>query len=1016
MENEENKKAAELEELKRKLRRKEHKLKKYKQAKEAKKHVRDTLRRHNAAGDTHDDLCSDSIKTDAAERDLMSSMSRMVTFSEKSPEVINVSPTPQFEGKIIDKTHKSNRSLSIQSEVLMKETDPGPSSSGISIEKLTDTAETDTDVQHGKPSPKISKTGNDSSEIRSLSEMVSHKDNNSIYFPEQNSLVSDKRKIVVGESNNNNEIVDLILSEKQCYATFDTSTNFPQTDDETLPSNPCCGHEVTSCEVYVQTQDSLYMPSSTVVNWIENVSGTLKPGDTNATSNSLPANEHKMKASGTCSNSLVHKSLDSNTKHVQQEYKVQKSIEIWSQDLFDSEALPLTRNIEIKRSCISYRERWKKRRTSQNSNSGGSGSGSGNQTELKDRRLNDTVRENTVSPVSCEPLKHPEMHAGPGNKEHLTEEILIEEIEQEMMKEFYCEIFEQEKRSDCEITEADMMEVSDEGGGKTFHEKNDLTTLNTVDEMESECKKDKLKKDRDKDVKQENGRLAKVHSWEGEQIQSKFLENSVNGLCAKDIYKKNLDKDSVLVSFCEPDVKIEQQPKASHVPRDCNIIDDEKDTLLDFVQDTPEKLSDATQMEKRRKNDFTMDLGFEKIVRGNEIEECLSNTESNKQAVNSNEKEDAISSAETLLMKPVKFTGEGNTRFHNLSANEKHGKVLTSSLITLRGGSEQCILIVQEFGFSLWNRVRQDRVKLNHHIVDKGSINGKQSSKGEGLREEKWETVDDASHHIGRASDVRDIVAVGLPSDEEARYLVAVTKLTEKDVWILYVQFSHKEKWQVIENRLDLSLCNTYKNLGICALSEWSVAIAWSSMEPSTAGCFVVMDIDVTYSRRSKQWELKCHSSTRSPFWEEPVDSLIALHQPDPKGVVLCSSRNSLYVYDAMEDIIIEKVHLQAAGLSWAVAVEDLVFLIGMDIITSQLYVLVLNPINGLFETFSKSLPNNLRMADNISWESTSNFSRNGRVTGVCLESQELIIVFDAGTVIHMSFDAFREENVFARR
>lgn len=51
-------------------------------------------------------------------------------------------------------------------------------------------------------------------------------------------------------------------------------------------------------------------------------------------------------------------------------------------------------------------------------------------------------------------------------------------------------------------------------------------------------------------------------------------------------------------------------------------------------------------------------------------------------------------------------------------------------------------------------------------------------------------------------------------------------------------------------------------------------------MEHFTDGCFVVTDLDVTYSRRSKRWELQCHSSLRSPIWDEPLGSLVALHQP----------------------------------------------------------------------------------------------------------------------------------------
>ncbi|XP_071538711.1 uncharacterized protein [Panulirus ornatus] len=1000
--------AAQLAELKRELHRKEKKLKKYSKVLGAKRHVRDTLRQHNIAHESECNPNSDLVNCSETQTELKCSVSRTVTFSAESPKVIILSPVPNLVNKRKDKAYRY-RSLSTRKtqsrerekavtevlnegsrrEVFKEEVKSRPLSDGNSRLKysgMQDASSTVSDVEN------FARNYNakfDDSETDSLSDNSSCNDDISVLkqiFP-----LSNNSGKVVSESTTV-KYIETKLPSKEYSAAAETPADCPQNRKRYL-SNSCVRCEAASSEVENQTQDVDFCHphklNDSIVSWIEEPSDEYQcEGNTNA-SNNFHNSSDSIKVSETHTTAVDNEKDGFTFEHIQQqknvlEYKISKQIE--SQDLFGTHSLTQTENVEIKRNCVSPRRRWKYR-TSQTSCSEGSRCGT-NDKEETNRKTMESTGQNIIQGVSCDiPLKNLEMQKILSEGEHVNEELMIREMEQEMIKEYNIESSQLENAKGSVTSKETMV--------KKNYKSEQITNMNS-DKRFPELGNQLIPKSRHENIRKvmeevegnDNEKLDELLAQKSHETQCKYVDNGKG-------YKKVNGEE-----FCENDLsavidKISPQKILSH------------HELYHVSEECEEKLQVGVTLMDQMESDITIDPGFEKVVRSDENGKNVCTSETKMPTENLNGKEDYVNS-DRKVYKGQDNSVEKDITFHSLVDGEKHGKILTTSLVSLFHADEEIlyILVVKECGFTLWDTIKRkgdtDKTEC--------SMNEKQYTAKGSLKNDIWRTVGEISHHVGRTSDIRDIVAVGLPSDEEVRYLVAFSTTVEADVQIFYVQFSVEDKWLVIKSRLGLSLCNTFKNLAACAVGEWSVAICWTPMEPFTNGYFIITDIDVTYSRRGKRWELQCHSSFRSLVCEEPLGCLIALHQPDPVGIVLYTSNNKLYMYDAVEDIILHQFHWQVAAPSWAVINEDLVFFLSVDT-SGQTCLSALNPMNGLQETFFTTLfQDNRGLCDGNSEESSKECCTR-KLTCVSLNREKLVVAFDTGAVIHISMDAFTDKN-----
>nr|XP_053631343.1 uncharacterized protein LOC128687766 isoform X1 [Cherax quadricarinatus] len=1029
--------AAKLAEMKRELRRKERKLQKYNQVLGAKKHVRETLKRHNAASDSQNDSFSDAEKNIVTEAESKISGQEQPTFAMIPPKLFlflqphtckrkNKNPM-YYRSLSTRKTNSQDRKKSKKEsctkedhlEVLFKEADLENLSISFSNERKMAKTVLDSDVMNGGVSSKMYSTSDDncdSSPVTEVKTKMGSKD--SLSFPKNESLVS-------GSSGTaNNELSNNKVTEKICSTEISGSIEFPHIGDKISLSNSCVEPQVSSSENCGPTRDSqAFQQYSTlngsINNWIENESYNLQSGKKSSILSTLHVNINEVDAQEPNTNSVI--SIKDN--HLQPEERIlnfkdsNSQNETESQDLFETQQKTLTRNIEIKRSCVSLSKRWRKTRASQSS-SENSGSAASDRGEPKDKILVQNVEQNILK----ESLTELETPADHNTRQHQTEELMIKEIEQEMMKEFIGDISEQEEEY-YKITKEYVREEDSRERRKTDRNSESYSTehFNTIrqehadelklgehitkvnhehiDKVRHEEYIDKIKhvrhiskvrqESKDKVIHEENINKVKhtqvqkklmrsinesensnePHTRPSQKLQSNCIVSLNKNSCPKDAHDDLVNSNIVISTHNTYHKTGEKQIKSGS----SKISDVINERLSSYIKDSPQELFDPENLQKDKtfshshedeKENATLNSDFQNTLKYEKVGESPCKKETDLQYKSTNKDKTCINF--DTKNKPIKCSEAKDVRIHALPLIVEQGRILTTSLVTApdKDGDKKIILTVQEHGLTLWNvdikgkyRAREDCLQADLH----SSVDEDLNTSSVDLQEEVWTAFSEVSHQVGRAADIRDIVAVGLPSDEETRYVVAISKTTQADVRILCVHVGPDNKWLVVETGLGPSLCNAYKNLTACALGEWSVAMYWTSGDAPTYGCFLVLDLDVTYSRRNKQWALKCHSSPRSLILDEPLDCLIALNQTDPKDVVLYTAGNNLYIYDAVEDIIIQKIHWQATPPSWAIAVEELVFLISMDISVGKIYLTAVNPINGLQETFIETFLDSLR-------------------------------------------------------
>lgn len=721
--------------------------------------------------------------------ELKCSVSRTVTFSAESPKVIILSPVPSLFSKRKDKIHRY-RSLSTrktqsrerektvietlneesQKEVLQKEIETRTLPYSNSSLKCSDTPEEGSNMREMKASARNCDARFDNSEMDSLSDISIHNDNTTAL--KQIDLDPERSGTAVSESTKDKDI-KTNLPGKEYNTAVGTTTEFSPSSRKRYPSNISVGCEATTIEDDRQTHQNTkgcqpHTLSDSFINWPED--DKLPSEGYTRTSKHIPYGINRTETSNTYTVAVDNEKKRITSTHVLQqksglEYKIFDSRnEAESQDLFDTQFVTQTEIIEIKRSCISPRKRWKYK-NSQSSCSEGSGCGTSDKEDPNKRRT-ESMGQNIIQEVSINvPLKHLEIQKIPSNGEHLNEELMIKEMEQEMIKEFDIESSQVDDAKNNTNFKEPLVKVNNESKQITKLISSNISSPESVDQpLPTIRKKEKLRtvvrKNKENDIEKSN----ELWTQEPRETQCKYENNVDNGT-----YKTVLNEEccennrSASMNEISPQKNLCQQ-KPCHASKECEATQNNNGITSSLVRTVPpcsnsEKLIERMPQIDKRRNDMILDLGFEKVIKSDEAKEDICKSEIDMHRVNISGKEDSVDSNTRMHKVPVNSI-EKNLKFHSLLASEKHGKILTSSLVNLSHAGEESlyILIVREFGFTLWDTVRERNysVKSGSHTNNmECSINGKRCSAKGRLEKEMWVTTGEVSHLVGRTSDIR---------------------------------------------------------------------------------------------------------------------------------------------------------------------------------------------------------------------------------------------------------------------
>ncbi|XP_042884851.1 uncharacterized protein LOC122261351 isoform X2 [Penaeus japonicus] len=314
--------------------------------------------------------------------------------------------------------------------------------------------------------------------------------------------------------------------------------------------------------------------------------------------------------------------------------------------------------------------------------------------------------------------------------------------------------------------------------------------------------------------------------------------------------------------------------------------------------------------------------------------------------------------------------------YQTLVSREKFGKILTSSVMVVKGKDREAarVLLVHEFGFTQWETSDKE-----------GNADDLTQNIHQNTSSHKWSLTDEIDYHVGYVPEMRNIAVIGLPSEDEARYLMILEKFLERELVMIYVQLTSN---RTIETAVVPVQCKMYKKMLCCSLGEWSVIMYWRPEVASKEGSLMVTDFDVTYSKRSKKWLLQSHSDIAYPQWDDSLVSLVPVNGPGSEGIVLCTTSTEMYVYDALQDMILMQIPWHMSVICWAVSIKEYLFI--TSITAEEAQVSVVNPVNGESETFC-SCPVKLK-SDEV--EEPSKL----KLTGACY-LQELVLAYSNGTV-----------------
>ncbi|XP_047502333.1 uncharacterized protein LOC125047857 [Penaeus chinensis] len=354
-----------------------------------------------------------------------------------------------------------------------------------------------------------------------------------------------------------------------------------------------------------------------------------------------------------------------------------------------------------------------------------------------------------------------------------------------------------------------------------------------------------------------------------------------------------------------------------------------------------------------------------------------------------------IERKEDLLPESQEYTrdykvppGNGKINYQTLSSRQEFGKILTTSVAAIkeRGKEIACVLLVHEFGLMQWKMSDKE-----------GNADDLSQNFGQNVSGHEWMLMDEVDYSVGSVSEMRNIVAVGFPSEDGARYLVILEKFLEKEVVMIYVQLTPS---RTMETTVVPVQCTMYEKLLCCSLGEWSIIMYWRPEEASKDGSLMITDFDLAYSRRSKKWLLQCESNVVDPHWDESLVGLVPLNGTGSEGIILCTTPTEMYVYDALQDVIITQIPWHMSVVCWAVSVKEYLFI--TSITAGEVQISAVNPINGESETFcSFSIDEIAGRLKSCKVEE----AREVRLSGAYY-LQGLVLVYSNGTVARIPLTA----------
>ncbi|ROT73345.1 hypothetical protein C7M84_008220 [Penaeus vannamei] len=332
--------------------------------------------------------------------------------------------------------------------------------------------------------------------------------------------------------------------------------------------------------------------------------------------------------------------------------------------------------------------------------------------------------------------------------------------------------------------------------------------------------------------------------------------------------------------------------------------------------------------------------------------------------------------------------GDGKINYQTLSSREKFGKILTTSVAATkeRGKEIVRVLLVHEFGFTHW--------RMSDKEGDADDLN---QNFDQNVSWHEWSLIDEVDYSVGSVSEMRNIAAVGFPSDDEARYLVILEKFLEKEVVMIYVQLTPS---RTVETTVVPVQCAMYEKLLCCSLGEWSIILHWRPEEASRDGSLMITDFDLAYSKRSKKWLLQCQSNVVDPQWDESLVSLVPLNGVGSEGIVLCTTSTVMYVYDALQDVIITQIPWHVSVVCWAVSIKEYLFI--TSITAEEAQISAVNPISGEKEIFCSCSIDEI--ASRIK-SSEVGKAREARLSGTYY-LQGLVLAYSNGTVARIPLTA----------
>lgn len=481
-----------------------------------------------------------------------------------------------------------------------------------------------------------------------------------------------------------------------------------------------------------------------------------------------------------------------------------------------------------------------------------------------------------------------------------------------------------------------------------------------------------------------------------ENVTSKDFDDYSNslGAFAIDFDEMQIESNSVISS--EDDSEYDSE-------------DDSEDETISLAAEKAE-----SNLETMQKNNKDLDPVNAKVYNDLIKDSKFSLSENKKKLDNSfneisEEFNEKVTGDETLKTSGNKeFYEKEEIQCHKFPILESQGKILicainvhnlnTSEIDKVIKRSIPTVLVIQEFGISLWQCCPKTD-KLNKQPKDHF--------------QKSWREIGRSNYNFGKSSDIKHIVANGLPSVEnDVRFYVITKKANECGGNFIYIQVSSCAQFSrsdVVVTESVIPISSVCKGLYSSVLTEWSIAIYYTlQLKNEVAGVTAVneststsnhiskalhVEFDLTYLMRKRRWKLD-HQTT-------PLDnignltSMVPLSHKDMNGLLLlANSESQLEVYDVEVDGVLKQISCPVDTtkcLRWAAVIKEIIIFMISYKNTVELWSIDTNA-GSVEEIFSS----NLEISHNIA----GNFKSNAlMVNAVTYVNKNFFAVSNCGTV-----------------